>query len=96
LTVGEALAVGTPVVATAVGGIPDLVEHESSGLLVPPQSSVHLANAISALFRDPSLRERIRAGGRTKVQNFDTRAIALQLDGFYRDLVEGSSGRSQR
>ena len=51
-TVLEALAVGTPVVATAVGGIPELVEHGRTGLLCPPRDPVALAGIVVELLQD--------------------------------------------
>jgi glycosyltransferase involved in cell wall biosynthesis len=61
-TIVEALAVGTPVIATAVGGVPEVVENDRNGLLVPPQNPDALASAITRFFADPALRERLRAG----------------------------------
>jgi glycosyltransferase involved in cell wall biosynthesis len=52
LAVAEALAVGTPVVATAVGGVPQTVVHEETGLLVPPFDAFALAEGIARLLRD--------------------------------------------
>lgn len=57
----EAFARGRPVVATAVGGIPELIEHGHNGLLVPPEDPSALADAIVELLSD---RRRIRAMGR--------------------------------
>ncbi len=55
----EAMAHGVPVVATAVSGIPDLVHHEHSGLLVPVRNPKALAEAIRRLIQDESLRHHI-------------------------------------
>jgi glycosyltransferase involved in cell wall biosynthesis len=60
-TVVEALAVGTPVIATAVGGIPEIVRDGENGLLVPPGDPVALASAIERFFTDRALRERLAA-----------------------------------
>lgn len=61
----EALAVGTPVVATSVGGVPEVVHDEINGLLVPPGSPEAFAEAIQRLVDDPQLRDRLadRAAG---------------------------------
>lgn len=64
LTVVEAMAAGIPVVASEIGGIPELIEPGETGLLVSPNAPVALANAIRALLADPSLRARLGAGGR--------------------------------
>lgn len=52
----EAMAQGVPVVATAVGGVPELVEHEASGLLVPPRDPKAFADALGRLVADAELR----------------------------------------
>ena len=58
----EALAVGTPVLATNVGGVPEIVEEGRNGLLVPPNDPEAMAAAITRFFGDQRLRERLRAG----------------------------------
>lgn len=55
----EAMAVGTPVVATSTGGIPELVRDGVTGLLVPPRDPPALAAAILRLLRDPALRSQL-------------------------------------
>jgi glycosyltransferase involved in cell wall biosynthesis len=56
------MAVGTPVLATNVGGVPEIVEDGRNGLLVPPNDPEAMAAAISRFFSDEALRERLRAG----------------------------------
>jgi len=60
----EAMAWGKPIVASAVGGIPQLVRHGINGLLVPPRDSHGLALALNQLLADPSLRRRMGLAGR--------------------------------
>jgi glycosyltransferase involved in cell wall biosynthesis len=60
LVVLEALACGVPVVASAVGGIPEMVQHEGNGLLVQPDDPAVLAKAIERVLRDSHLRQRLR------------------------------------
>ena len=55
----EAMAAGTPVVASAVSGIPELVEHEVNGLLVAPEDPEALADALLRLHGDPALATRL-------------------------------------
>src|SRR4029077_8658149 len=57
----EAMAVGTPVLGTKVGGVPEIVEEGRNGLLVPPNDAEAMAAAISRFFGDEGLRERLRA-----------------------------------
>ncbi|MBI2883475.1 MAG: glycosyltransferase [Candidatus Methylomirabilis oxyfera] len=76
----EALACGVPAVATAISGIPELIEHDVTGLLVPERDEERLASAIHALLVDPELRARLRRNGRQRVlREFDVRVNALRL-----------------
>jgi glycosyltransferase involved in cell wall biosynthesis len=64
----EAMAFGLPVIATPVGGIPDLVRSDENGLLVPPGDVDSLAAAITLMAADPELRLRLGSAGRERVQ----------------------------
>ena len=64
----EALAVGTPVVATAVGGVPEVVHDGENGLLVPAQRPAALAAAIRRVLTDDELRARLAAGAKPSVE----------------------------
>jgi glycosyltransferase involved in cell wall biosynthesis len=63
----EAMATELPVVATRVSGIPELVEHERTGLLVDEKDGRALAGALERLHRDPALARRLGTAGRTHV-----------------------------
>jgi colanic acid/amylovoran biosynthesis glycosyltransferase len=63
----EAMAAGVPVVASDLSGIPELVEHDVTGLLVPPGDAEAIAAAIARLAADPQLRERLAASARERV-----------------------------
>lgn len=101
----EAMACETPVVASAVGGIPEIVVPGETGLLVPfapeggdsaeprdPEAfSRELAAAVNALMRDPARREAMGQAARRRVlAQFSWRAIAAQTLQFYRDLRAGA------
>lgn len=66
----EAMIAGVPTVATAVGGIPEIIENGVSGLLVPPLDDEALAGAITRVLHDPELRDRLAAGARERKQDF--------------------------
>lgn len=66
----ESMAAGLPVIATRVGGVPEAVEHDETGLLVPARDPVALGNAIEALARDPSRRARMGDAGRARAHRF--------------------------
>jgi glycosyltransferase involved in cell wall biosynthesis len=68
MTVLEAMAAGLPVVASAVGGVPELVVHEQTGLLVPAGDSEALGAALGRLVAEPHLRRRLGAAGRARVR----------------------------
>ena len=64
----EALAVGTPVVSTAVGGVPEVVRDDENGLLVPPNDPAALAGALRRLLTDDALRLRLAAAAQPSVE----------------------------
>jgi glycosyltransferase involved in cell wall biosynthesis/O-antigen/teichoic acid export membrane protein len=66
LTCLEAFAAGKPVVASAIGALPELVETEVTGLLVPPRDTPALAAALERLLGDPALRRRLGDSGRDR------------------------------
>jgi glycosyltransferase involved in cell wall biosynthesis len=63
-----AYAFGKPVVATSVGGLPEAVEHERTGLIVPPRDEVRLAEAVAQLLERPGWRHELGARGRRKFE----------------------------
>ena len=83
----EALAVGTPVVATPVGGVPEIVRDGENGLLVEPGSVEALAEALRRLAGDGPLRERLIAGTRPSVAHLSAEAVYGDLE---RILVEAA------
>jgi glycosyltransferase involved in cell wall biosynthesis len=74
----EAMAVGTPVVASAIAGIPELIDSEQNGLLVPERDARALADALERLWRDPALAARLAAAGRAKVERIWNREKNLE------------------
>ncbi len=81
IAAGEAMALGVPVVATRVGGFLDLVQHERTGLLVPPADAEALAAAIARVHGDPALRARLGEQARARVaQGFSVTRVAARWD----------------
>jgi alpha-maltose-1-phosphate synthase len=89
----EAMACGTAVVASKVGGIPEVVADGETGLLVPPDEPEALAESINALTRDPERAKAMGAAGRERAATkFDWTKIAEQTAELYRSVVEGHRG----
>ena len=76
----EAMAARMPTVATRTSSIPEIVEHEKSGLLVPPRNAMQLAEAISSLLSDPEKAKKMGNYGRTLVEQKFT--IGTMIDEF--------------
>ncbi len=84
----ESFAAGTPVVAANVGGLPEIVQPQSNGILVPKGNTKELANAVIELASDPRLRERFAAVGKAMVvQRFDPHRLTDQVAVIYEDIV---------
>jgi glycosyltransferase involved in cell wall biosynthesis len=85
----EALAAGRPVVATRVGGIPDVVQEGQDGFLVDPGAIDDLAERLARLAADPGLRERMGAAGRNRVlPRYAVDRLVDDVDLLYRSLLE--------
>jgi len=85
----DAMAAGLPVVATEVGGVPEIVRHEATGLLVRPRDPAALAAAMARLAEDPPLRARLGAGGRALAREFDADRTAAATRSLYQELLPG-------
>jgi glycosyltransferase involved in cell wall biosynthesis len=79
-TVVEALAVGSPVIATAVGGVPEVVRHGENGLLVPPGDPEALAAAIRRFFADDGLRRRLAEAASGSVAGYTEQAVFARIE----------------
>ncbi len=88
LAVMEYMEAALPVVATAVGGVPDLIEPGVHGLLVPPGDPSALAGAISELLRDPERARTMGARGQERRRReFDIDVLVHRLEDLYLELL---------
>jgi phenylacetate-CoA ligase len=81
------MAAGLPVVASRVGGIPALVDHDVNGLLVPPGDAAALAAAISRILAEPGTAARLAAAARHTAQQYTWPALARQVAGVYLEVT---------
>jgi glycosyltransferase involved in cell wall biosynthesis len=88
VSVIEALGAGRPVVATRVGGVPDVVRDGEDGFLVEPGATDELAERLAQLARDPALRERMGKQGRERVlPRYAVERLVADVDRLYRSLL---------
>ncbi len=93
----EAMAAGTPLVATRVGGLPEVVDDGVTGLLVPPRDPDALARALESVLGDEERRRRMAAASRERHRReFELDQVVRQLEGLYEELFARSRrGRTE-
>jgi glycosyltransferase involved in cell wall biosynthesis len=92
LAIMEYMEAEKPVVATRVGGVPDLIAHGVHGLLVSPQDPGALAASVAELLRDPArAAEMGRRGGERRRREFDLDATVRRLEELYERLYAASA-----
>jgi glycosyltransferase involved in cell wall biosynthesis len=91
ISVLEALASGVPIVTTNVGGVPYLVQHEKTALLVPAQNPEAMAEAILSLLNNPVKAEEIRQAGIDSVRQYTWPNVRVRLLGVYTQLLAKTS-----
>ena len=88
-TVKEAFYLNVPVIATNVGGIPELIKNNETGIIVPPENPSKLAQAVNELLSDKEKAEKLAANGNTFVKNNMTWDVILpKYIQFYEDLLK--------
>ncbi len=90
----EALASGTPVIASAVGGLPTVIRDGENGLLVPWRSPQAFAASINALLSDEALRRRLGRQARPSVRNMTWLSVADQVIGVYDSIAATSPAQA--
>ena len=83
----EAMAVGTPIVASNLEGYAGVVTHGQEGLLVPPKNSAELAKALIFLLRDKSLRQKMGARGRITAEQYSWERVARRVCDYYNKVL---------
>ncbi|TET64330.1 MAG: glycosyltransferase family 1 protein [Candidatus Stahlbacteria bacterium] len=83
----EAMALGKPIVASNIGGIPDLVIHGKNGFLVPPKNPKELAKYIQILLEDEKKREKMGLAGKEMSLNFSAENMVEKIAELYEELL---------
>lgn len=86
----DAMAAGIPVVSTAAGGIPEIIDDGRTGLLVPPGDPAALALAIERVLADPALGRRLADTARVGVREFDVQRTVERTEELYGRLLAGA------
>lgn len=92
----EAMAAGLPIVATAVGGVPEIVEHEKQALLVEKQNPAALARSIERLLVDQELCARLAAAARESIASYTPEAYRDTILSLYQSCLNGGPVASNR
>jgi glycogen(starch) synthase len=90
----ESAMMGRPLIANRVGGLPEIVRHEETGLLIDPEATGDLAAAISSLLADPARAVRFGQAARRWVQNFSFPRCVNGYDALYRKLIRSKKDAS--
>ena len=83
----EAMACSVPIVASKIGGVPDVIKDGKNGLLVPPNDSKTLADAILYLLENDDVREKMGKSGRKEVEDYSWEKIAEETEKVYKMVI---------
>jgi glycosyltransferase involved in cell wall biosynthesis len=90
LAILEAREAGCAILATAVDGIPEALEHGRCGILVPPQNSTALAAGMIHVLRDRSLREALQREAKIGLERFTVSRMTDEVSDIYSDIFDES------
>lgn len=88
----EAMLAGRPVVASDVGGLKDIVDHDVTGLLVPPRDPDALADALDALLDTPERQARMGRAGRDRARTFEVGSVAPRIIELFNRVLQTRAG----
>jgi len=94
-TILEALAVGVPVIASNVGGIPDIIRSGKNGILVPSENKEALIQAMMRLIRGEGLRKKLILEGYKTIRSYRWSRIASRYLELYRRITRGEAGKDE-
>ena len=88
ITILEALSCETPVIATPVGGVPEIIKNHKTGILVPPSSPIRLAEAIDYLLQNKDVRLKMACEGRKLVkEQYSLEKACERLCSIYKQII---------
>jgi glycosyltransferase involved in cell wall biosynthesis len=83
----EAMAAGRPVIGANTGGIPDLIDDDRTGILVPPGDPDALAAAMRRLLASPDARRRMSEAARSKFREFTAESVVPRIERVYEEVL---------
>jgi glycosyltransferase involved in cell wall biosynthesis len=87
VTILEAMASGLPVIATRVGGVPEIIENNVNGYLVETENPQEIAEALLKLLQDEQLRKYISGNSRKKAEKYRWDKVAATLEEIYQNIL---------
>lgn len=94
LTVFEAMAIGTPVVATTVDGVEEVIEDGATGMLVPPKDAASIAEVVTDLLTNPDRAQRLSERAEQAVKQYDVRTSMRRIENLYETVLSGNGESS--
>ena len=96
LTVFEAMATGTPVVATTVDGVEEVIEDGATGMLVPPKDAASIAEVVTDLLTNPDRARLLSERAEQAVKQYDVRTSMRRIENLYETVLSGNGGAPRR